>query len=230
MTINPDDEGRALSRSRPQLRATDPDVVGMAIAVPATSALIQASIVTPGDWIELDLDPVTRHTSISRAVRQAVARSRGLAPDAVRLIALLDRLSRHAAESGALYCASRVTEDATGGVLVANVLMQICQSDLAPPPGAPRLPASERCARLAAVIRTDPEWAGAEVRVVPLPFVGSAVRMHIEDSAIIVQYLVPLVGGLAHVVLTFTCPCPPYARVMTELFDTMAESLVLHYE
>jgi hypothetical protein len=70
----------------------------------------------------------------------------------------------------------------------------------------------------------------ANIRVVELPFVGPTVRLHIEDDAIIVQYLVPLVGGLADVVLTFTCPCPPYARLMTELFDTMAEGLVLHYD
>ena len=193
-------------------------------------ALAQASIVTPGDWIELDLDPTSRRTSILRAVRQAVARSQALAADAVRLIGLLDSMSMHAVESGAFYCASRVIEDATSGVLVANVLLQVCPSDVAPRPGSPSLGMGERSAALAEVIRNDPEWAGADIRVVALPFVGPAVRVHIEHSAILLQYLVPLVGGLADAVLTFSCLCPPYARVMTELFDAMAESLVFHYD
>lgn len=206
MTISPDDEGLG------------------------ALTLARASIVTPGDWIELDLDPATRHTSIRRAVRQAVVRSRSLAPDAVRLIALLDRASRKAAEAGAFYCASRVVEDATGGVSVATVLIQICRTAIAARPGIPTLGASERCAGLAKAIARDPSWAGADIRVVPLPFVGPAVRLHVEDGGIIVQYLVPLACGLADAVLTFSSPCPPYAQVMTELFDAMAEGLVLHYE
>ena len=51
--------------------------------------LARASIVTPGDWTELDLDPSTRRTSIRNAVRRAVARSQSLAPDAAALIALI---------------------------------------------------------------------------------------------------------------------------------------------
>jgi hypothetical protein len=212
VTIGPVDDGRP------------------ATGTPASRPLARASIVTPGDWIELDLDPTTRHTSIRRAVRRAVVRSQSLAPDAVRLIALLDRTSRQAAESGAFYCASRVFDDTTGHVRAATVLMQICRSAVAPPPGTPNLRVNERCAALAEVAGRDPGWAGADISVVPLPFVGSAVRLHIEDTAIIVQYLVPLAGGFADAVLTFTCAWPPYARVMTKLFDTMAEGLVLHYE
>jgi hypothetical protein len=192
--------------------------------------LARASIVTPGDWIELDLNPATRRSSILHAVRQAVGRSQTLAAHAVRLIGLLDSMSLHAIESGAFYCASRVIEDATSGLLVANVLLQVCPSDVAPLPGSPSLRMGERCAALADVIRNDPEWQGADVCVVPLPFVGPAVRVHVEDSAILLQYLVPLVGGLADAVLTFSCLCPPYARAMTELFDAMAESLVFHYD
>jgi hypothetical protein len=209
MTISPDDEGQA-SRS-----------------------LARASIITPGDWIELDLDPATRHTSISRAVRQAIVRSPSLAPHAVRLIALLDRTSRRAVESGGFYCASRVIEDAAGGVLVANILMQGLQARTPLPdvrPGSASLDVGERCASLVEVISNDPGWAGANIRVVPLSFIGLAVRVHIENSGVVVQYLAPLVNGTVDVVLTFSCPCPPYARVMTELFDAMAQSLDLHFE
>ena len=195
--------------------------------------LASASIVTPGDWIELDLDPATRHTSISRAVRQAVVRSRSLAPHAVRLMALLDRTSSHAVEAGAFYCASRVIEDAAGGVLVANILMQGLEAKTPPPgvrPGSTSLDVGERCASLVQVISNDPGWAGANIRVVPLPFLGPAVRVHIENRGVVVQYLVPLVNGTVDVVLTFSCPCPPYSRLMTELFDAMAQSLDLHLE
>jgi hypothetical protein len=209
MTISPDDEGQA------------------------PRALARASIVTPGDWIELDLNPATRHSSISRAVRQAVVRSRGLAPDAVRLLALLDRTSRRAAEAGAFYCASRVIEDTAGGVLVANILMQGLQATTPVPggrPGSASLHAGERCASVAQVIGNDPGWAGANIRVVTLPFIGPAIRVQIENSGVVVQYLVPLVDGTVDVVITFSCPCPPYAPVMTELFDAMAQSLELHFE
>jgi hypothetical protein len=205
MTVSPDDAG------------------------PASRSLARASIITPGDWIELDLDPATRHTSTSRAVRQAIVRSRSLAPHAVRLMALLDRTSRHAVDAGAFYCASRVIEHTTDGVLVATVVMQICQSDPGSPPGKARLAVAERCAALSAVIRNDPEWVGIDVGVVTLPFIGPAVRLRIEDGAIIVQYIVPLGGLHRYLLATFTCSCPPYARVMTELFDTMAQSLTLHY-
>ena len=205
MTISPDDEGRG-SRS-----------------------LARASIVTPGDWTELDLDPATRHTSIRRAVRRAIVRSRALSADAVPLITLLDRMTSRADDAGAFYCASRVIEDTTDGVLVATVVMQICQSDPGSPPGKARLAVAERCAALAAVIRNDPEWVGIDVGVVTLPFIGPAVRLRVEDGAIIVQYIVPLGGLHRYLLATFTCSCPPYARVMTELFDTMAQSLTLHY-
>ncbi|HEY0869414.1 MAG TPA: hypothetical protein VGD55_03365 [Acidothermaceae bacterium] len=224
MTISPDDERRASS-------ATVAPLVPFAPA--ARQALARASIITPGDWIELDLDPKTRHTSISRAVRQAVARSRSLAPDAVRLIGLLDRTSRKAAEAGAFYCASRVVEDATGGVLVATVLMQGLKATtplpaVRPESASPQV--GEQCASLAQVMSNDPAWAGANIRVVALAFIGPAVRVQIEKRGVVVQYVVPLVDGTVDVVLTFSCPCPPYARVMTELFDAMAQSLDLHFE
>jgi hypothetical protein len=211
VTISPDDEGQA-SRSHPP-----------------PQALARASLVTPGDWTELDLDPATRHTAIRRAVRRAIVRSRALSPDAVPLITLLDRMTSRADDAGAFYCASRVIEDTTDGVLVATVVMQICQSASGSPPGKPSLAVAERCAALAAVIDNDPEWIGVDVGVVTLRFISPAVRLRIEDGAIIVQYIVPLVGLHRYLLATFTCSCPPYARVMTELFDTMAQSLTLHY-
>lgn len=225
MTISPDGEGHA-SRSRPAL---DSEVETSALGSQPSPALMQASIVTPGDWTELDLDPATRHTSIRRAVRRAIVRSRALAPDAVPLIALLDHMTSRADDAGAFYCATRVIEDTTDGVLVATVVMQICQSERVPLPSTLSLSATERCAALAAVVDNDPEWVGVEVVVVTLQFIGSAVRLRLEDGAIIVQYLVPLVGLHRYLVATFTCSCPPYARIMTELFDTMAQSLALHY-
>jgi hypothetical protein len=225
MTISPDDEGPA-SRSRPAL---DSEVETPALGSPPAPALMQASIVTPGDWTELDLDPATRHTSIRRAVRRAIVRSRTLAPDAVPLIALLDRMTSRADDAGAFYCASRVIEITTDGVLVATVVMQICQEDKVPVPDTLSLSSAQRCAALATVIGDDPEWVGVNVQVVTLPFIGPAVRLHLEDGAIILQYIVPLVGLRRHLLATFTCSCSPYARVMTELFDTMAQSLALHY-
>jgi hypothetical protein len=228
MTISPDDEGRA-SRSPFRLKAPAPDVHVAAGSQPP-STLRQASIVTPGDWVELDLDPATRHTSIRRAVRRAIVRSPALAPDAVPLIALLDRMTGSAADAGAFYCASRVIEDTADGVLVATVVMQLSDPGTGPlMGGAPNLSVAQWCGALVAVIENDPEWVGVDVGVVTLPFVGPAVRLRVEDGAIIVQYMAPLVGRHTTLLVTFTCSSPPHARVMTELFDTMAQSVSLHY-
>jgi hypothetical protein len=227
MTISPDDDGRA-SRSRPPPQALDPEVGELALRLPPSYSQVRASIMAPGDWTELDLDPDTRRTSIRRAVRRAVSRSRSLAADAVPLIALLDQISRRADEAHAFYCASLVIDDPLRGALVATVVMQVCESATTPLPGVLGLPVDKRCTDLVAIIRADPWWSGASARVVALPFVGPAVRLHIKDDGLILQYIVPLIGGIADVVVTFTCPCPPYAELMTELFDTMAESLVLH--
>jgi len=228
MTASPDDDGLG-SRSRPPPQALAPEVGDLALRLPPSYSQVSASIVTPSDWTELDLDPDTRHKSIRRAVRRAVTRSRGLAPDTVPLIALLDHICRRADEARAFYCASLIIEDdAVRGALVATVLMQVCESATAPLPGTLSLPVDKRCADLVAIIRSDPWWAGASAGVVTLPLVGPAVRLHIKDDGMILQYIVPLIGGIADVVLTFTCPCPPYTELITELFDTMADSLVLH--
>ena len=69
MTISPDDDGLAprslLGHAATRRRCR-------ALGSLAPPVLARASIVTPGDWTELDLDPATRHASIRRAVRQAV--------------------------------------------------------------------------------------------------------------------------------------------------------------
>ncbi len=197
-------------------------------------SLTRASIVTPGDWTELDLDPSTRHRSIRNAVRRAAARSHNLAPDAIALIALLDRTSRQAADAGGFYCASLVIKGASGDRVAANVLLQmypsLTASLLSVPPGVPVPSVGERCASLAEVIRDDPERYGSNVRVVPLALVGPSVRVQLENRGVIVQYIAPLADGTADIVMTFSCACPPYTRLMTQLFDAMAQSLELHYD
>jgi hypothetical protein len=197
----------------------------------AGAPVMTARIVTPGDWAELNLSPSTRRQSILVAVRRAVGRSPGLAGDAVRLIKLLESISARAALSGAFYCASLVLDDAAGGFVVANVLMQIGGgSDRPPTAFVPAVvPPAALCAGLAAAVSSDPDWAGAEVTVVPLPFVGSTVRISVVASGICVQYLVPLPSSSGELLLTFSCPCPGYVEPMTELFDAMAASLVVDY-
>jgi hypothetical protein len=152
--------------------------------------VVTARIVTPGDWAELDLNQSTRRRSILLAVRRAVGRDPGLAADAVRLIKLLDDISRRAVLSGGFYCASLVLGDAAGGFVVANVLIQIAGSS--DPQDATLPPATDLCAGLAVAVSNDPDWAGAEVTVVQLPFVGPAVRISVVTSGICLQYLVPL--------------------------------------
>jgi hypothetical protein len=192
------------------------------------ASLSAAQILTPGDWTELDLDPSTRHSSIRRAVRRAVQRDPGLERNAVRLIAMLDNVGRRAHDNGAFYCASLVLDGGGAGILVATVLLQISAVAAPPPPSS--MSASEMCAGFAAAISHDPDWAGAEVTVVHLPFVGAAVRTRVVAAGLCLQYLVPVPSSSDQLLLTFSCPCPPYVETMTELFDAMGSSLTLLYE
>src|SRR5437868_3715902 len=108
----------------------------------------RVQLLTPGDWTELDLNPSTRRASVRRAVRTAARHNPGLAGDGVRLMGLLDEISRRAHEAGAFYCASLVIDDASGGVVVATALMQLSGGSVT---GLDFSPA-ELCAGLASVI------------------------------------------------------------------------------
>jgi hypothetical protein len=195
---------------------------------PPQAAFRGIEIMTSGDWQELDLDPMTRHKSICRAVQRAVRRSPTLRPHTVRLIAMLDRTVREAADTGAIHCMSLVIETPGGGHFVANLLMQVCLETATAPVPLPS--ADERCAGIFAAATDDAGWTSAEVSVVALPFVGPGVRICVVDGAVSLQYLVPMPHAAHNVVLTFTCPCPPYAGKAIELFDAMASSVVLRYE
>jgi hypothetical protein len=189
--------------------------------------LVGARVVTPGDWNDLDLDPATRHTSIRRAVRRALAADPGLEGNAVRLITLLDDLTLRACDAGAFFCSSLVLQSDSGGLLAANMLMQIsADAETARQAGASAL---ELCAGLAAAVSCDAEWAGADVTVVTLPAAGPAVRVEVVAGGVCVQYLVPIPDSSRQIVLTFTSPCPPYAGELIELFDSMAASFALNY-
>lgn len=92
----------------------------------AGSGVLRASIVTPGDWLELDLDPATRHRSIRRAVRDSVRRKAVRQPDAVRVIRHLEELAQRAHNDGAFYCASHVVaDDPARSPLVSNVMIHL---------------------------------------------------------------------------------------------------------
>jgi hypothetical protein len=184
---------------------------------------MRAELVTPGDWIELDVDPSTRHRSIRKAFRQAVARNPAIERDAVRVIGLLDRTSQVASENGAFYCASMIMKEPPHGLVLASMLIQRCFGDPVPPGASAR----DVCAGLAASISVDPDWAGADVGVVTLQRLGPAVRTCLIDAGAVVQYIAPLMVTAAQIVMTFTCPCPPYVATAIELFDAMASSLVL---
>lgn len=189
------------------------------------SALAGARIVTPGDWADLDLDPSSRHRSITRAVRRALITNPGLSAHAVRLISLLDDVARRAYDAGGFFCSSLVLSSDDGPV-VANVLMQLSPGDSAAVGGS----AEEACAGLAAAVSCDPSWADADVSVVSLPSVGPAVRVVVVAGGVCVQYLVPVPDSSEYVVLTFTSPTAAYAEVFVELFDSMAGSFALDYE
>lgn len=189
-------------------------------------SLAGARIVTPGDWSDLDLDPSTRHSSISRAVRRAVTRDPALEGNAVRLIGLLDDIARRAHDSGGFFCSSLVLGSLDTGLLVANVLIQITPDD----EKQRTLGAAEWCAGIAAAAACDPEWAAATVSVVSLPLAGAAVRIVVASGGVCVQYLVPVAESGRHFVLTFTSPYTPTAAPLISLFDSMAASFAPEYD
>jgi hypothetical protein len=187
---------------------------------------LRVQLLTPGDWTELDLHPSTRRASVRRAVRSAARHDPGLgggASDGVRLMGLLDEVSRRAHEAGAFYCASLVLGDAPAGVMVATALMQVSGGSASARVGD-SFSSAELCAGLASVISADPDWSGADIDVVALPFVGPAVRICVTAVGVFVQYIVPVRDG-GELLLSMSCPCPPYVATMTELFDAMAASL-----
>lgn len=188
--------------------------------------LTGARIVTPGDWSDLDLDPSTRHGSISRAVRQAVARDPGLEGNAVPLIGLLDDIARRAHDSGGFFCSSLVLGSFDTGLLVANVLIQITPDD----EKQPVVSAADWCVAIAAAASCDPEWQQAQVSAVSLPLAGDAVRIAVASGGVCVQYLIPVVECNRHFVLTFTSPYAPNAEPLISLFDSMAASFAPEYD
>ena len=194
----------------------------------AGSGALRASMVTPGEWLELDLDPTTRHRSIRRAVRESVRRKAVRQPDAVRVIRQLEQLARRAHDDGAFYCASLVIADDTESVpLVANVMMHLVPCDL--PAGRTLATPPQVCTWLAECFSPDSEGGND---IVTLPLVGPALRHAVVAAGVLVQYFVPLPVSepTAFVLLTFTCPCPPYATLATRLFEAMAASLSLHFD
>lgn len=55
------------------------------------------------------------------------------------------------------------------------------------------------------------------------------MRHEVLASGVLVQFFVPLpvLQPTAFVLLTFTCPCPPYAALTPKLFDAMTATLSL---
>jgi hypothetical protein len=192
----------------------------MNLPVDALGRSFAVHLTTPGDWIELDVNPSTRHRSIRKAVRRAVSRDPALEGNAVRVLRLLDGISQRAADSGAFYCATMIINEPPRDLVVASVLIQTYLGGPLPPVAS----ASEVCAGLAAAISADLDWAGVEVGVVSLPRFGPAVRTCIGSPGAFVQYIAPLMLGSAQIMLTFSCPCPPNAATAIELFDAMASS------
>jgi hypothetical protein len=191
-----------------------------------------AAIALPGDWTDLDLDPATRHASISRAVRRTVRRDPALAAYRTRLIALLDRLVRRASDAGAFFCSSLVINaDDDGEPLAANLLMQ--RVDDGHPDDGDRCgdPCGGReiCAGIAAAASCDPDWEDADVDVVQLPSIGPAVRLGVIAGGVCVQYIVPVPHRTTKLVVTFTSPSARYGTALVELFDAMAHTLRLEY-
>jgi len=190
----------------------------------------RASILATDDWTELDLDPATRHRSIRKSVRDAVRRKTVRQPDAVRVIRHLEQLAKRAHDDGAFYCASLVVaDDPARSSLVSNVTMQLVPCDLGGELAFRTPP--DMCGWLSQCFSDEyGEYGDSRADIVTLPRVGPAVRHEVLAGGVLLQFFVPLpvLRPTAFVLLTFTCPCPPFAALTTKLFDVMAASLQLH--
>ena len=188
--------------------------------------LTGASIELPGDWIDLDLDPATQHSSISRAVRRAIRRDPALTAYRGRLLGLFDNVVRQAGKSGAFFCSSLVL-DGDGGPLPATLLMQVVDEPPWEFDGGERS-RHDVCAGIAVAASCDPDWQDANVDVVALPSIGPAVRLVVSAGGVCVQYIVP-VPNETQLLVTFTSPCAWCGTALIELFDAMARTLHLEY-
>jgi len=201
---------------------------------PTTAALartggVEVRLSVPGDWWLLDLDHRTRHRSIAALVDARLSGTAGDRSDdpGVRrlrgdLVALLRRTARDAEQAGAVLCASLSHAEGDEG-LGANLLV-VVRSLVAEPDG------------LLAAARARPAGRGADVRPVGLPAAGPAVRLRgirrerlpgagRDVEVLSVQYVVPVPGSDATVVLTMTSPSLAYVEPLEELFDALAGTL-----
>lgn len=188
----------------------------------------QLSVVTPGTWITLDLDPATRTGSIARAVEQHTGSGPSEEPRRAELKAALERVAADAQGQGGVY-AALLSDVIEGRPVAASLIVSLrTGSSASAPAGLTRGLIAEGLRRVLDGHGTT------EVRELP---VGPAVRVRKRVRADVpmaeglaaevetVQWFVPLPDGQHLVLLSFSTPTVGLAEPFGELFDAIAATL-----
>jgi hypothetical protein len=201
---------------------------------PNVSAVLPAadlSIALPDDWVELDLDPVTRVAGIRCLAEQRAARFPELRQRLPQLTSLLLAHAAASADAGAVYCATfsevedRVPLAAGLTIFLFDALTRDDGTAVTDPHElatvlADEVPESQRRdgGREVSVVELIP---GPAVRVRALEEAADDRRREVSDT---VQYFVPVPGTEQTVVLSFSTPVVAAGDAFAELFDVIASS------
>lgn len=185
-------------------------------------------VVTPANWLDLDLDPRTSRAATARLVAGAV----GGAPAAVsarrQLTSLLRQATRAAADKGAVF-SSFLSDVIEGRPVAASLLASMARSDQTEGDSltalAEQLERSQGSQSRPATATVVKLGAGPAVRLrrrtMTEALSGEGGWAEVES----VQYFLSVPGTRNLLVLSFSTPNLALSEAFAELFDAMAESL-----
>jgi hypothetical protein len=189
-------------------------------------------VLTPANWIDLDLDPATSEASLAKLVDARVGGGRERAADRKQLTAWLQSATAQARDNGSVF-ASMLSDTVEGVPVSASLFASLAANDR---PVVPGQTDSDRAGGLAAYLTASgAPLEGAMVRVVELP-AGWAVRARRRTSVRLdglnrvvevenLQYFTLIPGSPTLLVLTFSTPVVSLADALVSLFDAIAETL-----
>lgn len=196
------------------------------------AAVTGIRVLTPANWIDLDLDPATSAASLARLVDEQVGGGHERAADRRQLTEWLRTATAEARANGSVFAS--MLSDTIDGVPVSASLFASLAADDRPTtageddadrvrglagylcePGAPLEGAALRVAELRA------GWAVRARRRTSVRMAGLDRVVEVEN----LQYFVLVPGSPALLVLTFSTPVVSLADALVALFDAIAETL-----
>jgi hypothetical protein len=189
-------------------------------------------VLTPANWIDLDLDPATSAASLARLVDEQVGGGRERAADRRQLTEWLRTATAEARANCSVF-ASMLSDTIDGVPVSASLFASLAGDDR---PATPGQDDADRARGLAGFLcEPGGPLEGAAVRVAELR-AGWAVRARRRTSVRMaglgrvvevesLQYFVHIPASPALMVLTFSTPVVSLADALVALFDAIAETL-----